>query len=109
MKKPVERKEITRVEASPEKGLTSEQVRERVESGYANLPVNPSSKSVGSIIAENVFTYFNLIFTILAVILIMVGQWKDLSFMPIISHASRFAVNVLPTPGAPCRMTFFLR
>ena len=84
MKKPVERKEITRVEASPEKGLTSEQVRERVESGYANLPVNPSSKSVGSIIAENVFTYFNLIFTILAVILIMVGQWKDLSFMPII-------------------------
>ena len=92
MKKEVVRKEITRVTPSPEQGLTDVQVKERISSGYANLPVDTSSKSVGAIIAENVFTYFNLIFTILAVLLIMVGQWKDLSFMPIIIFNSLIGI-----------------
>ena len=31
------------------------------------------------------------------------------SFTPIRAYASRRATNVLPTPGAPCRITFFFR
>ena len=80
----IERKEITRIEASASQGLTTAQAEERVAAGYANLPVEASSKSVGGIIAENVFTYFNLIFAIIAVILIVAGSWRDLTFMPII-------------------------
>lgn len=75
---------VERLCTDPEKGLTSAQVQERINAGMANTPVKPPSKSVGQVIAENVFTYFNLIFTILSVLLIMAGSYKDLTFLPII-------------------------
>ena len=46
--------------------------------------IKPPSKSVGRIIAGNLFTYFNLIFAIIAVILILAGCYKDLTFLPVI-------------------------
>src|SRR5699024_547959 len=33
---------------------------------------------------RSVFTYFNLIFAILAVLLVFVGAWNDLTFLPVI-------------------------
>ena len=36
------------------------------------------------IIHENVFTYFNLVFTVLAVLLCLVGSFRNLTFMPVI-------------------------
>ena len=48
-------------------GLTSEDVIRLTEEGYANIPVGNQSKTIGQIIAGNVFTYFNLIFAIFAV------------------------------------------
>lgn len=41
-------------------------------------------RTVKEIVKDNVFTYFNLIFTVLAVLLIVVGSFKDLSFMLIV-------------------------
>ncbi len=74
----------TRIFVEPDSGLTAEQVRLRTEAGYDNTPANPPSKSVGDIIADNVFTYFNLIFLILAGLIIYSKNYRDLSFMPII-------------------------
>ena len=65
-------------------GLTDAEVRERTEAGQINEEVDPSTHSVEQIVKSNVFTYFNLIFTILAILLIVVGSFKDLSFMLII-------------------------
>src|SRR5574344_326885 len=65
-------------------GLNDEQVRQRFEGGYVNYPVDPPSKTVKEIIFSNVFTYFNLIFCILAVLVIVVGSFKSLTFMPVI-------------------------
>ena len=65
-------------------GLTDAEVRSRTEQGLVNEEVDPSTHSVEQIIRSNVFTYFNLIFTILAILLIVVGSFKDLSFMLII-------------------------
>lgn len=70
--------------ADPAEGLTSGQVRERERAGYLNTPVNPPSKSVKQIILSNVFTYFNLVFFILAAAIIFVGSWRDLTFMVIV-------------------------
>lgn len=67
-----------------EQGLNSHQVRERVESGCINAPVNPPTKSVKQIILSNVFTYFNLIFFILSGFLIGVGSWRNLTFIGIV-------------------------
>lgn len=65
-------------------GLTSEQVVERKAEGLDNKPVESPSKTVKEIIADNVFTYFNLLFFILSIMLIAVGSYRDLTFMPII-------------------------
>ena len=73
-----------RVKADFNIGLTSAQVKERVEAGLDNKPVESPSKTVKEILIDNLCTYFNLIFVILSVLLIIVGSYRDLSFMPII-------------------------
>ena len=65
-------------------GLSVKQVQERIENGQINAAVDSSSKTVKEIIHENVFTYFNLIFSVLAVLLIIAGSFRDLTFLPVI-------------------------
>ena len=65
-------------------GLSSLQVENRRQAGLDNREVKAPSKSVGQIIASNLFTYFNLIFLIIAVLLILVKSYRDLTFLPII-------------------------
>lgn len=74
----------TRYEPDYRKGLTGQQVQEHRLHGWNNRSVEPPSKTTKEIIHENVFTYFNLIFTILAVLLILVGSFRDLAFMLVI-------------------------
>ncbi len=79
-----ERKPVERVAASPDMGLTMDQVRTYRENGWDNRPVEAPSKSVRQIIKTNVCTYFNLVFAIVSVLLILVGAFGDLVFLPII-------------------------
>lgn len=65
-------------------GLTSAEVQERIKAGQVNKTVDDQSKSTAQIIKENVFTYFNLIFLSLAILLVLVGAWNDLTFLPVI-------------------------
>lgn len=66
------------------KGLTSQQVQEHRLHGWTNKAVEPPSKTTKEIVHENVFTYFNLIFVVLAVLLCLVGSFRDLTFLPVI-------------------------
>lgn len=74
----------TRYNPEYKKGLTGQQVQEHRLHGWINRSVEPPSKTTKEIIHENVFTYFNLIFAILAVLLILVGSFRDLTFLPVI-------------------------
>ncbi len=65
-------------------GLSSREAEERIRRGLDNVQVSSSTRTVKEIIKENVFTYFNLIFTVLGVLLVIVGSFKDLSFMLIV-------------------------
>lgn len=67
-----------------EKGLTQEEIEERVQQGKVNELATSATKSVGQIVLENVFTFFNMIFVFLAVILIAVGSYGELTFIVII-------------------------
>lgn len=67
-----------------EKGLTQEEIEERVQQGKVNELATSATKSVGQIVMENVFTFFNMIFVFLAVILIAVGSYGELTFIVII-------------------------
>ena len=73
-----------RFKADPDEGLSASQVRQRIAEGLDNKPVESPSKTVKEILADNIFTYFNLIFVILSVLLIVVGSYRDLTFMPVI-------------------------
>ncbi|MBP7186321.1 MAG: cation-translocating P-type ATPase [Ruminococcus sp.] len=77
-------KDPERFFAEPETGLTSQQVKQRFDEGLDNRPVESPSKSVRDIIADNVFTYFNLLFVVIASLLFFVGSYRDLTFLPII-------------------------
>ncbi len=66
------------------KGLTANEVAERADSGLSNVAVKNQSKTIGQIIAGNVFTYFNLVFAIFAVLLILVGSYVNMTFLPVI-------------------------
>ena len=65
-------------------GLTSQEAEARLHQGLGNEQVDSSTRTVKEIVKENVLTYYNLIFTVLAVLLIIVGQFRDLTFMFIV-------------------------
>ena len=73
-----------RIRADIDVGLTSEQVAQRKEEGLDNKPVESPSKTVKEILADNILTYFNLLFAILAALIIAVGSYRDLTFLPVI-------------------------
>ena len=52
--------------------------------GWTNRAVESASKTTKEIIHENVFTYFNLICAVLAVLLCIAGSFRDLTFLPVI-------------------------
>lgn len=78
------RKPVVRIETTADTGLTQAQVKERMEKGWSNAPVDSPSKTTKEIIISNVFTYFNLIFLVIAVLLLLVGAFRDLTFLPVI-------------------------
>lgn len=65
-------------------GLTDEEVRQRVEKGLTNRADISTDKTTKEIVISNVFTYFNLIFLVITILLIMVGSFRNLTFLPII-------------------------
>lgn len=65
-------------------GLTDEEVRQRVEEGFTNRTDISTDKTTKEIVVSNVFTYYNLIFLVITILLIMVGSFRNLTFLPII-------------------------
>lgn len=79
-----ERLPTTRYSPEYKEGLTEQQVQEHRLHGWTNEAVDPPAKTTKEIIHDNVFTYFNLIFVVLAMLLSIVGSFRDLTFLPVI-------------------------
>ena len=79
-----ERRDVPIVHPDPQQGLTGAQVRERTDAGWTNAPVDPPGKTVKQIVLSNIFTYFNMLFFLLALCVIAVQQWLNLTFMGVI-------------------------
>ena len=71
-----------------EKGVIDEakaaEARSLYEQGKGNVQIENIGKTNGEIVRENIFTYFNLIFLILAILLIISGAFNSLTFLPVI-------------------------
>ncbi len=72
---------VDRITPDPAQGLSAAQVKQRQQCGWANTPVDSPTKSVGRIVRENVCTFFNFIFLVLGVLLILVGSFDDMLFL----------------------------
>ena len=65
-------------------GLTAGEVEERIAQGLVNRADITTDKTTAQIVKSNLFTYFNLIFLILAVLLCLVGSYRNLTFLPVV-------------------------
>lgn len=73
-------------------GLTYEEAEERVKNGLCNGDMDVKTKSVKRIFFDNIFTFFNLINTALAVLVLITGSFKNVLFMGII--ISNIAIGI---------------
>lgn len=74
-------------------GLSSAQVRQRVQAGQVNTPPDSPTKSVLRIVLENLFSFFNLIFFVIAGFLIAVGAFEELVFLLVV--AANTAIGII--------------
>ena len=77
-------KPAVRYQADISSGLSQEQVQERVSNGWTNMSVKPESRTIGKIIKSNLLTYYNLIFALLAILVIVAGSLRSLTFLPVV-------------------------
>jgi len=78
----VNRQPLPVEQADPAQGLTAQQVRARCDAGWAAGQPRQAGKTEAEIILGNVFTFFNLVFLVLAVLLALSGSSvKNMTFL----------------------------
>ena len=75
---------IKRYNPSCDKGLSLKEVRDRYKDNLVNFDLNNNTKTVKEIVISNIMTLFNIINIILAIAVICVGSFKNLTFMIVI-------------------------
>lgn len=70
--------------SSPPLGLTDEQAAERAAAGLANTAPPSLGKTTGEILRDNLLTFYNLVFVLLAGCLCAVGAFRDILFLGVV-------------------------
>ena len=79
------RQEIPVFEADPNEGLTGVQVTQRATGGWLNRAPESASRTEKEIILQNLLTFFNLVFVVMAVILVIAGSSvKNMTFLVVV-------------------------
>ena len=84
LKAPANLTSVERFDVSLETGLTNEQVAMRWEQGLTNVDSSKRGKSIPGIIFSNLFTFFNLIYLIITIILGLYGHLDQCGFLPVV-------------------------
>ena len=63
-----------------DEGLTSQEVAQRVAAGQVNAVEHRSSRDIGSILRENIFTRFNALIGGLCAVMLLFGDFQDALF-----------------------------
>ena len=80
-----QRQEIPVLDADPQQGLTTQEAQLRKQGGWVNKAVQSASKTEREIVLENCLTFFNLVFLILAVVLVIGGSSvKNMTFLVVV-------------------------
>ena len=68
------RQEIPVISPDPERGLSLNEVRQRLSGGWSNKVTDSAVRTEAQIVLENCLTFFNLIFIVMAALLILAGS-----------------------------------
>ena len=79
------RQDIPVLETDPKLGLTETEVQQRCDAGWSNAQTVSASRSEKEIILKNCLTFFNLVFLILAAVLVLAGSSvKNMTFLIVV-------------------------
>ncbi len=78
---PIDLKDAQRFSSDVQNGLTSLQVARRQEEGLVNVDTSKRGKSVAQIIFGNLFTFFNMLYFAIAVVLACYNQYDNCTFL----------------------------
>lgn len=92
IKLPEDLSQVERFAASETQGLSAEQVESRIETGFVNVDGTRRGKSIAGIIFSNLFTFFNIIYIIIAVVLCLYGLASQCTFLPVVIANTAIAI-----------------
>ena len=75
------RQSVEVLNPEPQNGLTPEQAKLRQDCGWSNRASESILPSEKQIILQHCFTFFNLVFVVLAAFLAVVGSFKNMTFL----------------------------
>ena len=102
-----QKKPIKRYSPSLEMGLGFSQVAQRKKEGQTNWKVINTSKSYLQIVAENVFTFCNIVTFILVIMLFIIGEYSDtFSSLIIVCNIVVGTVQGIKAKNAVKRLSF---
>lgn len=73
-------------------GLSSLEVRERIEGGWTNYVKKSTAKPTWRIFTDNICTYFNLIWAVIIATIILLGEFDQLFFVAVIFANTAIAI-----------------
>ena len=66
------------------KGLSNKEVEERINNNLTNEIIDVSTNTIPKIIIKNIFTLFNILNIVLAIIVLFVGSYKNTLFLGVV-------------------------
>lgn len=84
--------DVQRYVTEPINGLNEQQVHKRLEEGLINVDMSKHGKSYARIILGNIFTFFNMLYIVIAAVLLAFGQFKNVLFLSIIVCNTTIAI-----------------
>lgn len=92
LKPPADINSAERFDVQENLGLTDEQVETRWEQGLVNVDTTRRGKSIARIVFSNLFSFFNVIYMVIAVVLCVYGLASQCSFLPVVIANTAIAI-----------------
>ena len=84
IKLPATLNEVGHFSPSKDEGLTSDQAALRKEQGFVNVDTTRKGKSILGIVLSNLFTFFNIVYMVITVILCVSGLADQCLYLPVV-------------------------
>ena len=84
IKLPATLNEVGHFSPLKDEGLTFDEVAMRVEQGFVNADNTRRGKSIPGIVLSNLFTFFNIVYLVITVILCVSGLADQCTYLPVV-------------------------